>query len=375
MMIAGTESYVLHDHLSDRVKETKTWRNQFQREAQARAQSAINSTIGKLRRETYAFAEEHCEDEGINRAWQQKVESAGINEQIRELQAQLQREAREKINTLVEEIGYELKSVQTAFARTNTETEPIRDHKKVWNWSVTGVSAILGLAATAIFFTPLALPTAPLWIAAGAVSLIGRLTSRLFGNKAKRRQEAVSRIRPELEESLNRIESQLKRDLDKLIRMDLIDTQINGTINTLETTADSARQAAKFYRNQAETLRGKVIDMNREMVRDALNHAGEDGCTLDWATVARAPGQGTAVKPENNMGLTNDDIMKVQAIIQEPVETILPHWSDRRVVPVGRRLGGGRRRDTASTGTGGWRRSNTPISLLKHRQGPPWQSN
>ena len=331
MVIAGTNSHVVQDRLSDHVKETKTWRDQFRREAQAKIQSVINSTIGRLRRDTYAFAEEHCEDKDINRAWQQKVESAGINERIRELQAQLQTQARIKISTLVEEIGHELENVQARFSRTNLKAGPIRDHRKIWNRGVTGITSALGAAALAAMFVfpPLA---SPLRILTGAVGLIGKGLGSLFGNKAKRRQEVVSQITPVLEESLNRIESQLRRDMDKFLRVDLIDTQINGTINTLETIADSTGRAAKFYREQAETLNGKVIDMNRQMVIDALNHAGEDGLMLDGATVARAPGQGTAVKPENKIGPTSENIMKVQAIVQEPVEIIPPHWSDRRVV-------------------------------------------
>ena len=331
MMMAGTSSYAIHDRLSDHVKETKTWREQFQREAQARVQSAINSTIGRLSRDIPTFAEEHCEDEDINRAWQQKVESAGINERIKELQEQLQTRARIKIRTLVEEVGYEFETVQTVFARTTIETGPIRDHRKTWNWSVTGVTSALGVASAAAFFVfpPLALP---LGILAGGIALVGKVLGGLLGNKPKRRQEEVSRISPMLQENLSRIEGRLKRDLDKFIRVDLIDTLINGTINTLETIAVSAGQAARFYRDQADALNRKVLDMNWQMVTDALKHAGEYWRALDGATVARAPGQGLAVRPGNNMDLTNDNIMKVQAIVQEPLETIPPHWSDRRVV-------------------------------------------
>ena len=327
MMIAGTGSYVLHDRLSDHVKETRTWKQQFQREAEAEIQSAIHSTIGRLRTSIAVFAEEHCEDEDINTAWQQKVESAGINEQLGELQAHLQTRARMKITTLVEDIAYELETVQAAFSRTIIEARPLRDHRKLWNWAVTGVTSAIGMAAIIV---P---PAAPLLkLLALTAGLIKKALSGLFGNKAKRRQEAVSRITPLLENNLNQIERQLRRDLDKLIRVELVDTQINGTINKLETIADSTLQAAKFYRNQADTLREKLLDMNLQLVADALDHAGKNGSTLEGAAVAREPGRGIAVRTTKNMQLTNEDIKKIQAVIQEPVEKTLRHWSDRRVI-------------------------------------------
>ena len=309
MLAAGTNSYLIHDRLNDHVRETKAWRNQFQRDAQTRTQSALNTTTGRLRREIPGFAE----DQEINRAWQQKVQSANIDHRAREAQEELQNQVSDKIRTLTEDIGQEIKSVQTRLVTTTIAAGRIRDHRKIWNWGAIGVSGALGVAAAAAavsIIPPLAPFALPLAIAAGAVGIVGKLSGRFFGNSAKRRQEAVARIRPELERHLDQLETQLRRDLDVFVRTDLLGTHVNGAIDILETLADSASQAAKFYRQQAEALNEMLLDMNRELFTAALEHAGGDPCALDSSTVARSPGRAAAVKPGDDTNPTSQDIMR-----------------------------------------------------------------
>ena len=331
MLATKKNSYDLHDRLRDHAQETRSWKGQFQKDAQARIQSAINNTIGKLRNDIPSFAEDHCEDSEINTAWRLKVESIGINGRAREVQEQLQEQVRGKIRTLVEEIDYELITAQARFGTTTIHAGYIRDHKRIWNRTVTGVTSAIGTAAAAAFFTfpPLAVP---LGIASVAVKLIGSFLSKLIGDRAQRRQEATAKIRTDLEENLDQIEGQLKRDMDKYFRADLVETQINGTIHTLETLQESANQAAKFYHAQADALRENVLDMNKQMVTYALEREGNDTSLLDLITIARAPGQGMAVRARNDAALTKDNIRAIQEAVQEPVEVIPSLWSDRRVI-------------------------------------------
>ena len=330
MLVAGTNSYMLHDRLRDHVKETRSWKDQFQKDAQARIQLAINTTIGKLRNDIPRFAEDHCEDREINTTWGRKVESAGINERAREVQEQLQEEVREKIRTLVEEIDYELITAQARFIRTNIEAGYIRDHRRIWNRAVTGLASAFGAAAIAARFTypPLAVP---LGFASIAVKKVGSFFSRRFRDKAKQRQDEIAKIKTNLEENLNQIERQLKREMDRYLKMSLADTHINGTINILETLQENMEHAAKFYREQANVLREKILDMNKQIVMYALERTGDDTRLLDPMTIARAPGQGIAVRSTNNTAITSDNVKAIQEAIQEPIEVIPSPWSDRQV--------------------------------------------
>ena len=191
MLVAGTNSYFIHDRLNDHARETRTWRDRFQRDAQTRVQSVLNSTTGRIRQETPAFAEDHCEDQDINQAWQQKIRSALIERRTEEAQQQLQQQVSDKLRTLNEEIGQEIKNIQTRLTMTNITAGRIRDHRRTWNWGTLGASGVLGIAyaaAAASIIPPLAPFTLPLAIAAGAAGilrLVGAGSSETEPNDAR----------------------------------------------------------------------------------------------------------------------------------------------------------------------------------------------
>ena len=62
MLMAGTSAWELHDRIREHAKETRAWRQEFRKEADARIQGVLNGTIGRLRVAIPAFVESNCED-------------------------------------------------------------------------------------------------------------------------------------------------------------------------------------------------------------------------------------------------------------------------------------------------------------------------
>ena len=190
---------------------------------------------------------------------------------------------------------------------------------------------MLGAAATAAFFTfpPLAIP---LGIAAGIVQAIGMIFRRMFGNKAKRRREAIEKITPQLHQNLDQMEYQIKGALSQWLNNELIGQQINNTIRELETIASSAEEAAGFYQDQAQELNQRQLELNGELLRALLNHTGADPSAANDIIMARVPGQITALKTSTGPNLTQHTLERLESILQEPIEIIPNRWSRKRVI-------------------------------------------
>ena len=345
MLMAGTSAWKLHARIQDHVRETRTWRGEFQKHAAACIQALLNSTIGRLRAGIPAFAEANCEDRELAKKWDQKVRRAGINRKVQELQQDLHQRVVDKVNTLIHELDQEFQSVQATIVQPDLTTGPIADHRKRWNWGTTGVTSVLGIAATISMFTfpPLAIP---LGIATAAVGIIGRIIGRFLGNKAQRRQEAIARITPELHKHLDQLQSDIKGQLERWLQNDLIGQQVNTTIAQLESAATGMEQAARFYRAQAAGLNHQLLSQNRQLMEAALEHVGKDSAVCEHLAIAREPGRGITIRAGEGDGFPAETIDRLQAVLQEPICVIPGRWSEKQIIRWG--TGGGTSPDDIS---------------------------
>ena len=331
MLTASQYAYELHDRIRDHAKETRTWQKQFRRSANTRINALLKNTIGKLRADIPAFVEINCENEALSKQWERKVQQADINKPVRQFQEELQQQCYDKVKTLIEEIGQELHLLEFAVTPPHLKTGNIYNHRRAWDWTIQGISAVLGAAATASLFTfpPLAIP---LGIAAGIVQAIGMIFRRMFGNKAKRRREAIEKITPQLHQSLDELEYKIKRELRQWLDNELIGQQINKTISQLETIASSAEEAAGFYQDQAQELNQRQLELNGELLRALLNHTGEDPSAANDIIMARVPGQTTTLKTSKGLNLTQATLEQLESVLQEPIEVIPNRWSHKQVI-------------------------------------------
>ena len=338
MLMAGATAWELHDRIQDYVKETRTWRGEFQKDATAGVQELLNSTIGRLRAAIPGFVESNCEDRELAEKWSRRVRRAGINGRVQELQRDLHQRVVDKVNTLIQELDQELRIAQAPVVQPDLVTGPIADHRKRWNWGATGVTSALGIATTisAFTFPPLAIP---LGIATAVVGIIGRIIGGFLGNKAQRRQEAIARITPELHKHLDQIQSDLKRQLDRWLRNDLMEQQVNTAIAQLESAATGIQQAAAFYQAQAASLNQQFLNGNQQLLRTALEHIGEDTGATEQMVTARVPGQGIVIRAGPGAKLPQTTIDRLRAVLQEPVSLIPERWLAKQVIRWGRGRG------------------------------------
>lgn len=330
MLQAGTSAWELHDRISDHASETRTWREGFRMEANARIGGLLNDTIGRLRLGIPSFVEANCEDREMADKWAQRVQSVGINERIRELQKDLHQRVFDKVNTLNQEMEDELRNVQAIINRPDLTTGPIWNHRRIWNLSAMGVSSALGIASIATGgFTP---PGIALGIAAAIVGIVGQFIGRRIGNKAQRRQEAVAQITPELQKDLDRIDVEAKRYMEQWLQEGLIEPQLDTAIARLEGDAADMAQAAEFYRVQAASLNQQLLRQNRQLVETVLEHIGTHTVACENLVIARAPGRGIIIRAEGENQIAAETMEQLRDIIQEPVSIIPACWTEKQTI-------------------------------------------
>ena len=331
MLVSGTSAWELHDRIHDHVRETRTWRGEFRKDANVRIQALLNSTVGRLRAGIPSFVEANCEDRELAEKWALRVQSAGIDRKVRELQEDLHQRIVDKVNTLIRELDQELRIVEATMVQPDLIAGPIADHRRRWNWGTIGVTSALSIAATISAFTvpPLAIP---LGIATAVVGIIGRIIGRFLGDKAKRRQEAISRITPELHKHLDQRQSDIKGQLERWLQNDLIEQQVNTAIAQLESAVTGMEQGARFYRAQAAALNQQLLSQDRQLVEAALEHLGKDTGASEQLVVARVPGQGITIRAGGGGQFPAETIDRLRAVLQESISVIPERWSSKQVI-------------------------------------------
>ena len=332
MLEAADTAWSLHGRIRDHARETRTWREQFRQHANTRIQTLINETIGRLRTDIPAFAEQNFEKGEIAQIWKNRVERTGINRKAAELQRELVREAEGKLKNLLEEMDQELESFNAGMEAPNISGKKKPNRRKIWNWGTMGISSALGLAAVAagIVISPLAALPLLLGISAAVVGLVGRLLRNFFGNRDKQRQEAVAKITPELHQNLDDLEASIGNRLREWLEDSLLGGPVDRVIGQLEKADSGTLIAARYYQEQAASLNKRQKRLNRRMLLKALESIPGAPQLQDDTAVARVPGRLIAV--QNWRDPMETDLGELESLLQERVEIVPAMASDKEII-------------------------------------------
>ena len=331
MLEAADTARSLHERIWDHARETRTWREQFRQHVDIRIETLINETIGQLRIAIPAFAEQNCEKEDIAELWKRRVEETGINRKANELQRTLSQEAERKLKTLSEELDQELETFNGRMETPDISGKKIHNHRKIWDWGTMGISSALGLAAAAGFVIPPLAPLSLVLVISGAVvGLVGRILRGWFGDRDKRRQESIGQIIPELHRNLNVLEASTRNDLQEWIKDSLLGGPVDRVIRQLENADSDTLWAARYYREQADALNQRQMNLNLRLVQKALESIPGAPTLQEDTAVARLPGQLIAVR--NRGTLRKTDLAELESLLQERVETVPVTASSKEII-------------------------------------------
>ena len=324
----------LHRRLTDRVSELRSWRESFSRDAIRQFDRLIQETIGSLRGQIPAFAEEHCEDKELPEKWNRRLQSANIEQNIREMQEQLAEECQQYFKTLIEEVQEEIRLVEINAPRVSIETGPILDTRKMWNWGVAGASAGLGVLTAGLWWAGVALGLTPVgWALMGTAAVLGLagLFSRLFGSRDKKRREAIAKITPELRKNLEDIEKQVRAAANKWLN-EFTGQYLNKVAEQFNSLTSAYGQAATISRETAWRQRDALLDLNRQTIELALQHLGHPDAIPNIVRAARIPGQGQALMTAGAFRLPGAAVEALESLFNESVVQVSDQLNTQQII-------------------------------------------
>ena len=152
--------------------------------------------------------------------------------------------------------------------------------------------------------------------------MVGPAFRGKFGDKDQRRREAIGKNTPELNRSLDQLETSVREVFARWMEESLVGPVVDHAIGQLEEAADRAKEVADFYQDQARELNQRQRRLNLEFLRTAMRRVDGSVDIPDHTTVARVPGQLMVI--EGRDSLEEPHIRGLQALLQEEVETIQP---------------------------------------------------
>ena len=225
----------------------------------------------------------------------------------------------------------ELETFNARMEAPNISGKKMHNFRKIWDWGTIGISSVLGLVAAAGWLIP---PLAPFavaaTIAATVVGSAGRALRNRFSDRDEQRLQAIGQITPELHRILDSLEASTRAQLQVWLKDSLLGGEVDRVTKQLDKAGSDTLHAARYYREQADSLNQRQLNLNRRMLRKALESIAGEHTLQDDTAVARLPGQLIAVR--NWPGLRESDVKELEFLLQERVEIIPAGASSKQLI-------------------------------------------
>ena len=285
-------------------RQLEGWKNKFNRDGNAQIQSLIVKIRSELNGEIASFAEDHFDDRNADKAWNKLLKSRKVDVKCQSLLDDLERECNDKLKEVSREITSELSIAASFEGDKSLKMRPIVDGKKLWNWSSIALGGGLSIAAGIAYLVGAAI-SGPLGWAALAVSAIGAGGSFLFKSRNKKEHEARKRLEKALRGNVSKVcetlEKQMKKNLDLLVS-----TRIEELMKEMDKINSVIFRLADTQKDLAWELNSHLLELNQQILSEAIHLIDADS-SLDYVkSVARVPGNtsmillydGTVFPPE-----------------------------------------------------------------------------
>ena len=269
-------------------RQLADWKDVFKRDGKAQISSLIVKIKSELNGEIASFAEDHFDDKNADKAWSKLLKSRRIEVRCQELLEDLEIKSNDKLEEIYREITNELKFVTTFEGDKSLRMHKILDGKKLWDWSSIAIGGGLSIAAGVAYLVGAA-AAGPLGWATLAVSVIGVGGSFLFKSREKKEFEARTRLEKKLRENVGQIcatlEKQMNKNLDSLVSV-----RIEGLMGEMDKINHVIFCLADTQKDLAWGLNDHMLELNEQILTEAIRLIGAEGLQYHVQSVARIPG-------------------------------------------------------------------------------------
>ena len=285
-------------------RQLDSWKEVFYRDGKGGISSLIIKIKSDLNSEIAAFAEEHFSDKNADKEWNKLLKERKIEAQCQELLEDLEVRSNDKLKEISREITNELKFATSFEGDRTLKMNRIIDGKKIWNWSSVIVGGGLSIAAGVAYLVG-ATAAGPLGWAALAVTGIGILGSFLFKSRDKKEFEARTRLENSLRENVSKICDSLQKQMEKNLDS-LVSVRIEGLMREMDKINSVIFKLADTQRELSWGLNEHLLELNKQIVTEAIRLIGAEGLEYHVQSVARIPGNTSFILLKNGTVFPNE---------------------------------------------------------------------
>ena len=207
---------------------------------------------------------------------------------IPDLLEELEAKSNDKLKEVSREITNELKFATTFAGDKSLRMHKLINGKRLWDWTSViaggGLSIAWGIA-TLIGATA----AGPLGWAALAVSGIGFLGSYIFKSRDKKEHEARLKLEKNLRNNVTKtcdtLQAQMERNLASLVSV-----RIDGLLREIDKINTVIFSLADTQKELAWGLDTRLMELNKQLMTEAIRLIGAEGLEYHVQAVARIPG-------------------------------------------------------------------------------------
>ena len=329
-----------------KYKILEEWKSKSTKDYKERVQALINTIKSELSQEVAQFAEDHLGDTDADKAWKAVFDNKKVVERCESLLSELNNKCSQKIEEISREIQNEMKfnSVISADFSLGNKNRKIIDGKKIWDWSfeIAGAGVSIAWIITSLVGAAAAGPLG--WITLG-VAALGFLGSLFFKSRQNKEKEARQRLERELRESIDKICSSLKSNMEKQLNK-LLNQRINPFLSELKRLNQILFNLSDIQKRLAQDLNNHVLEINMEFLNSVLKLIDYEETVTTIEAVGRLPGclcfvllkKGEKVSDTQNIQIStliNENIFFINNIIDKSklISTILKLGYDNESQP------------------------------------------
>ncbi|MCI5596248.1 MAG: 50S ribosome-binding GTPase [Lachnospiraceae bacterium] len=296
------------------------WKNHFYRDGKSQIKSLIVNIKSELNGEIASFAENHFDDKNADKAWNALLKSKKVEVRCQELLEDLEMKCNDKLKEISREITNELK-FSTSFAGDKSlKMKKIIDAKKLWDWSSIAINGGLSIAAGIAYLVGAA-AAGPLGWAALAVSVLRIGGSLLFKSRDEKEYEARTKLEKKLRDNVSRIcdtlQTQMAKNLDSLVS-----AKIERLLKEMDRINSVIFRLADTQRELAWGLNDHLMELNKQILEEAIKLIGADGLQYHVLSVARIPGNISMIKLNDGTVFPKEQVDGLYNLMSERIHFV-----------------------------------------------------
>lgn len=311
------------------------WKDKFYRDCKQEIESLIINISSQLNSEIAAFAEEHFSDEHADKSWKKILKAKKIETQCQELLNKFENQCNDKIKEITREITNELEFSSYIASDNILKMNKIIDGKKVWNWTTTILGGGLTIGAGIAWLAGATL-AGPLGWAAIAVSAVGIIGSFFFESREKKENEARRKLESNLRKNVTSMCGKLKKQM-----MKNLDTLVNKRIISLTKELDRMNSVifrlADTQKELAWNLNYNLIQLNKQIVTEAIHLIDAEGLEYHINSVARIPGVSVLIMLDDGKRFPDEQSKSLYLLMSEKISYVF--YDENKRILISRILG------------------------------------